>query len=113
MKTFFAALLTLFVATTAAAQSLTVAAASDLQPVLPEIAKRFEKEMKIPVRTTFGSSGNFFAQIENGAPFDLFLSADVEYPGRLEDDGLPSEARGLNTRSAASCSGPGKTATST
>ena len=88
MKTFFAALLTFFVATNVAAQSLTVAAASDLQPVLPEIAKRFEKEMKIPVRTTFGSSGNFFAQIENGAPFDLFLSADVEYPGRLEDDGF-------------------------
>jgi molybdate transport system substrate-binding protein len=88
MKTVFAALLALFVATTAAAQSLTVAAASDLQPVLPEIAKRFEREMKIPVTTTFGSSGNFFAQIENGAPFDLFLSADVEYPGRLEDDGF-------------------------
>lgn len=88
MKTLLAALLTLFTAATAAAQSLTVAAASDLQTVLPEVAKRFEKETKIHVTTTFGSSGNFFAQIQNGAPFDLFLSADVEYPGRLEDAGL-------------------------
>ena len=88
MKTFLAALLTFFAATTVAAQSLAVAAASDLQPVLPEVGKRFERETKIPVTTTFGSSGNFFAQIQNGAPFDLFLSADVEYPGRLEDAGF-------------------------
>src|SRR5262245_60383408 len=88
MKTLPAALLTFFIAATAAAQSLTVAAASDLQPVLPDIAKRFERETKIPVTATFGSSGSFFAQIQNGAPFDVFLSADVEYPGRLEDAGL-------------------------
>src|SRR5262245_25653824 len=88
MKTLLATLLVLATAATAAAQSLTVAAASDLQTVLPEVAKRFEKETKIHVTTTFGSSGNFFAQIQNGAPFDVFLSADVEYPGRLEDAGL-------------------------
>lgn len=88
MKTLFTALLTFFIAATAAAQSLTVAAASDLQTILPDVAKRFEKETKIHVATTFGSSGNVFAQIQNGAPFDVFLSADVEYPGRLEDAGL-------------------------
>jgi molybdate transport system substrate-binding protein len=75
-------------ATGVAAQSLTVAAAADLQAVMPEIAKRFEQEMKIKVTTSFGSSGNFFAQIRNGAPFDLFFSADVDYPERLEDAGL-------------------------
>jgi len=72
----------------AAAQPLTVAAASDLQVLLPDIAKRFERETKIPVATTFGSSGNFFAQIRNGAPYDLFFSADVDYAERLEDAGL-------------------------
>lgn len=81
-------LLALCTATGAAAQTLTVAAASDLQAVMPDIAKRFERETRIPVTTTFGSSGNFFAQIRNGAPFDLFFSADVDYPERLEDAGL-------------------------
>src|SRR5216684_916247 len=67
-----------------AAQNLTVAAASDLQAVFPTLAERFERETGHAVKATFGSSGNFFAQIQNGAPFDLFFSADVEYPRRLE-----------------------------
>jgi molybdate transport system substrate-binding protein len=70
------------------AQGVAVAAASDLQSVLPGIAAQFEKETGQPVRLTFGSSGNFFAQIQNGAPFDLFLSADIDYPKRLESSGL-------------------------
>jgi molybdate transport system substrate-binding protein len=68
----------------AAAQGLAVAAASDLQSALPVIAAQFERDTGQPVRLTFGSSGNFFAQIQNGAPFDVFLSADIEYPRRLE-----------------------------
>jgi molybdate transport system substrate-binding protein len=71
----------------AAAQTLTIAAASDLQSVLPEIAGRYEKATGTRVRVSFGSSGNFFAQIQNGAPFDLFFSADVGYPRRLEQAG--------------------------
>ena len=71
-----------------AAQGLTVAAASDLQSALPVIVAQFEKDTGQHVRLTFGSSGNFFAQIENGAPFDVFLSADVDYPKRLERSGL-------------------------
>ena len=71
----------------AAAQELTVAAASDLQAALPTLAARFEQQTGRRVRLTFGSSGNFFAQIQNGAPFDLFLSADIDYPRRLEADG--------------------------
>src|ERR1700751_4073405 len=59
------------------AQNLTVAAASDLQSVLPQIVAQFEKETGRTVRLTFGSSGNFVAQIRNGAPFDVFLSADA------------------------------------
>ncbi len=67
---------------------ITVAAASDLQFVLPEIAARFEKQTGNHVKLTFGSSGNFFAQIQNGAPFDIFFSADIDYSKNLESAGL-------------------------
>ncbi len=68
--------------------SLTIAAASDLQSVLPEIVGRFEKESGTKATVSFGSSGTFFAQIQNGAPFDVFFSADLDYPRRLVADGL-------------------------
>jgi molybdate transport system substrate-binding protein len=74
-------------AASAAAQTLTVAAASDLQSALPAIASQFEKDTGRKVTLTFGSSGNFFAQIQNGGPFDVFLSADIDYPRRLETAG--------------------------
>src|SRR4029077_19890595 len=77
----------LLLACRAASEQLAVAAASDLQAVLPEIAARFEKSNGQPVRLTFGSSGNFVTQLENGAPFDVFLSADIEFPRRLEQSG--------------------------
>ena len=70
------------------AQALTVAAASDLQSALPAIASGFERETGQKAVLTFGSSGNFFTQIQNGAPFDVFLSADIDYPKRLERAGL-------------------------
>jgi molybdate transport system substrate-binding protein len=70
-----------------AMQTLTVAAASDLQGALPPIAVRFEKDTGWKVSMTFGSSGTFFSQIQNGAPFDVFLSADIDYPRRLEQSG--------------------------
>jgi molybdate transport system substrate-binding protein len=76
----------------ASAQTLTVAAASDLQSALPVIAAQFEKDTGQKVALTFGSSGNFFAQIQNGAPFDVFLSADIDYPRRLEDAGFAERA---------------------
>jgi len=76
------------VAAEAYGQPLTVAAASDLQSALPAITAVFEKESGQKVTVTFGSSGNFFTQISNGAPFDVFLSADLEYPQRLEAAGL-------------------------
>jgi molybdate transport system substrate-binding protein len=68
---------------TARAQELRVAAASDLQTVMPQLAERFGRETGYTVTPVFGSSGNFFGQIQNGAPFDLFFSADVDYPRRL------------------------------
>ncbi len=72
----------------AAAQNLTVAAASDLQAALPAVTAQFEKETGWHVVVAFGSSGNFFTQIQNGSPFDLFLSADIDYAKRLESAAL-------------------------
>ena len=71
-----------------AAQDLTIASASDLQVALPQIVSLFERQTGHSTRVTFGSSGNFFSQIQNGAPFDVFLSADIDYPRRLERAGL-------------------------
>jgi molybdate transport system substrate-binding protein len=79
-----AALLLLFVAASAGAQTITIAAASDLQTVFPALAAQFQRETGHPVSPVFGSSGNFFTQIQNGAPFDLFFSADIDYPRQLE-----------------------------
>ena len=67
---------------------ITVAAASDLTYAAGEIVSDFEKETGCEVHLIMGSSGNFLTQIENGAPFDLFFSADVAYPKKLEGEGL-------------------------
>src|ERR1700722_14289997 len=76
--------LLLFASGLCSAQEFTVAAAADLQSVFPEIAARFQKETRHGVKLIFGSSGNFFTQIQNGAPFDVFFSADIDYPTRLQ-----------------------------
>jgi molybdate transport system substrate-binding protein len=68
--------------------TVTVAAASDLTYAMNEIAANFEKATGCVVRLSMGSSGNFLTQIENGAPFDVFFSADIEYPRKLESKGL-------------------------
>ena len=83
MVTAIALLGCLAFAAAAPAQTLSIAAAADLQAVLPTLAQRFEQQSAVATRLTFGSSGNFFSQIQNGAPFDLFLSADLEYPRQL------------------------------
>jgi molybdate transport system substrate-binding protein len=67
---------------------LRVAAAADLRFALKDIANRYEHETGHKVEITFGSSGNFFSQIQNGAPFDVFFSADIEYPNRLQQANL-------------------------
>jgi molybdate transport system substrate-binding protein len=69
-------------------QEISVAAAADLQFAMRDLAGQFEKQTGIKVSVTYGSSGNFFAQLQYGVPFDLFFSADIDYPKRLESAGL-------------------------
>lgn len=88
MKLLFVTFL-LFVCTAQVlSQELTVAAAADLRPALDEISAKFKSESGITLRVSYGSSGNFFQQLQNGAPFDVFLSANVDYPKKLEQAGL-------------------------
>ncbi len=69
-------------------RDIRIAAASDLSFAMHELAPQFERQTGCRVNVSYGSSGNFFSQLQNGAPFDLFLSADLEYPKRLEAAGL-------------------------
>lgn len=73
---------------TARAETLRVAAAADLQFALGEIAALYEKESGHVLSLSFGSSGNFARQIPQGAPFELFLSADEDYILKLAAQGL-------------------------
>ena len=65
-----------------------VAAAADLKFALAEVATAFEKQTGQAVKLTFGSSGNFATQLEQGAPFQLYFSADEAYVQRLAAKGL-------------------------
>ena len=75
-----------------AADKIMVAAAADLNVGLSEIVAHYEKQTGQLVEISFGSSGNFFHQIQNGAPFDIFFSADVDYPQKLIAAGLAEPA---------------------
>ena len=77
--------------TLAFAEKLTIAAASDLKFAFQEIVTDVKRaNPNDEVEVIIGSSGKFFTQIQNGAPFDLFFSADVGYPNQLKQDGLTS-----------------------
>jgi molybdate transport system substrate-binding protein len=70
-------------------QKVTIAAAADLNFAMPEIARQFGGvRPAMDLEIAYGSSGNFFAQISNRAPFDVFLSADLEYPRKLASAGI-------------------------
>ncbi len=70
------------------AQEIRVAAASDLQGVLPEIVRRFEETSALKVRVTYASSGKLTEQIRAGAKFDLFLAANESFVKKLADEKL-------------------------
>lgn len=72
-----------------AADKITIAAAADLRFAMDEIIKQFRSAQSADsIEVTYGSSGKFFTQIQQGAPFDLFFSADIGYPRELEKSGL-------------------------
>jgi molybdate transport system substrate-binding protein len=70
------------------AGEITIAAASDLNFAFKEIVADFKKKTGHTVKLSLGSSGNFYAQLSNGAPFDVFFSADIGFPKKLEEAGL-------------------------
>ena len=89
MRKFWLVVLLLGIAARAlAAESITVAAAADLNYALNELANRFEATSGFKVTLSFGASGNLYSQIQSGAPFDLFFSADEDYPKKLASAGL-------------------------
>lgn len=69
-------------------EKISVAVAANFISAFKEIAADFEAKTKIKVEGTFSSTGNLYRQITNGAPYDLFLSADEERPAILNKDGL-------------------------
>ncbi len=76
-----------------AAEPLRIAAAADLEPVLPAVLDAFTKETGIAAVATYQSSATLATQIENGAGFDVFLAADLSFPQRLVAAGLTEQAQ--------------------
>ncbi|WHZ30220.1 MAG: Molybdenum ABC transporter, substrate-binding protein ModA [Nitrospira sp.] len=70
------------------AEPVLVAVAANFVPPFREVSIEFEKSTGHHVQVTAGSSGNFYSQIKNGAPFDVFFSADSERPRKLEEEGF-------------------------
>ena len=106
MRTISGAVLALTLAAPVAAQApqpapsgprqLAIAAASDLRFAMDEIVRDFQAvRPEVATTVTYGSSGQFFAQIESGAPFDMFFSADAQYTRRLDADGFAAPQSGF------------------
>jgi molybdate transport system substrate-binding protein len=81
-------LLIAFLAGPASADEVQVAVAANFTAPMQAIAAAFEKDTGHKAQLAFGSSGKFYAQIKNGAPFQVFLSADDEKPAKLEEEGM-------------------------
>lgn len=88
MKGLRLALLVLCAWSICSAQEITIAAAADLHAAMDEITAQFRNQNAAKISVVYGSSGNFYQQIQNGAPFDLFFSANTDYPKKLESAGL-------------------------
>jgi molybdate transport system substrate-binding protein len=73
-------------------REINVAAAADLSSALQEVANNYEKSTGVVVKLSFGASGALTQQIQNGAPFDVFFSADMDYPRQLIAGGQAESA---------------------
>ncbi len=92
LRRFFLGLFLIAFAWTAyAQQTLRIAAAADLQPVLPPILAQFESQTGIHAEASYQASATLATQIINGAPFDLFMAADLSFPQRVIAAGLSEE----------------------
>jgi len=90
-KIFYGIVVMMWAVSARAAEDLTVAVAANVQFAFEELQAAFEHQTGYTVTTVLGSSGKLTAQIENGAPYDVFLSANTQYPLRLIAEGLASE----------------------
>ena len=93
LKTLCAFLLLVLTANSLAAEKFTVAAASDLRFALDEVISVYQKQnsqqqLAQPIEVIYGSSGKISTQILNGAPYDIFFSADISYPQKLKAQGF-------------------------
>lgn len=79
------------ISATLAAETILIAVASNFTAPMKEIASQFEQTSSHTLKVSYGSSGKFYAQIQNGAPFHLFFSADQVKPKALEKEGLAIE----------------------
>lgn len=86
------AIIALCALTSRAQQPLRVAAAADLQPLLPKLLKQFTAQTGIPAQASYKSSATLATAIINGAPFDLFLAADFSFPQHVIDAGRAEQS---------------------
>ena len=89
---FLCAFFLLPLTTPCVAGSLTIAVAANVQFAFQDLQAAFTRETGIDIQTIIGSSGKITAQVRSGAPFDVFLSADMNYPQTLHKEGLANSA---------------------
>jgi molybdate transport system substrate-binding protein len=87
MKT-FVTLFCLMISFSSQSQTVKVASAGGFKPAMEEIKKSYEQQTGNHLTISYASVGSLYAQIKNGAPFDVFISADIDAPKKLEDQGL-------------------------
>ena len=91
-KTFSLFVVACFLSITVNAQKVTVAIAANLQPVMKGLQKDFKKRTGVTIDVISGASGSLSTRIRNGAPYDVFMSADKNFPQALQHDGFTLKA---------------------
>jgi molybdate transport system substrate-binding protein len=86
-KTITLTLALLSIQSLACAETLTVAVAANVKFAFDDLAARFKQETGIAIQPIYSSSGKITAQVKEGAPYDVFLSADMEFPAKLYQSG--------------------------